>query len=331
MKTLTNFLGVSNKVIIALVTVYLLWGSTYLGIAFAVETIPPFLMCGVRFVIAGLIVFAWSRYRGAAMPTLLHWRSAAIVGGLLLLGGNGSLAWAEQRVPSGIAALIVASAPLWLVLLDWLWHKSARPRPRVFAGLALGFAGIALLANQNPGDGHQAADLIGVLMILFASFSWALGSIYSKGATLPDNALMSISIQMIAGGVILVLFSGFMGEWQSFDAAAVSAKSLGALLYLVVFGAIIGFSCYLWLLREAPAEMVATYAYVNPVVAVFLGWWLASEAITGQTLLASAIIIASVVMITGRKKSQRNEPIESMPSKPLPDILEEPQCARESL
>lgn len=323
----------SMKIILAMASIYIIWGSTYLAIFFAVETMPPFLMIGVRFLTAGMIVFAWAWFRGASMPTRLHWRNAAIIGGLLLLAGNGSVAWAEQYVASGIAALVVATVPMWLVLLDWILLKNPRPRPRTFAGLLLGFGGIALLSIQSNGDQAHAVDTVGIIVLLLASFAWALGSIYSKKAVLPENSLMSISIQMIAGGVLLLVGGTLGGEWTNFDIAAVSWQSFSALVYLITFGSIIGFSCYLWLIRVAPAEMVGTYAYVNPVVAVFLGWWLANEAITAQTLMASAVIILAVVIITGKKTARqprRQRPRRRSFTRRLTEPLVEPWVPGES-
>lgn len=291
------------QIALALGTIYLIWGSTYLGIRFAIETLPPYLMSGSRFILAGALLYGWSRWRGAPAPSALHWRSAAIIGGLMLLGGNGSVAWAVQRVPSGIAALIIATVPLWIVVLAWLWQKGARPGLRVMMGLGLGFSGIFLLVNQGQGTTAPALDMVGIFVLLLAALSWASGSLYSRTAPLPEYPLLAVALQMMAGGTFLVLAGSAAGEWQQLHPAAVSMKSLLAWIYLLVFGSMLGFSCYIWLLRVAPPEQAASYAYVNPVVAVFLGWLLADEVITWQTLLASAVIITAVILLTWRKKA----------------------------
>ncbi len=296
-------LSTSTKIAIGLGVIYIIWGSTYLGIRLAIDTIPPFIMSGIRFLTAGLLLYAWSRYRGIAKPTARQWRSSWIVGGLLLLMGNGGLAWAEQSVPSGIAALIIASIPIWFVMLDWLWQKNRKPTPRVMTGLLLGVAGILLLTQQTGHEGQHAFDMVAVIVLLIAAFAWAFGSVYAKTVDLPKSAIMSISLQMLTGGVLLVAAGTISGEWARFDINEVTLVSAGALAYLITFGAMIGFSCYFWLLKAAPAEIVATYAYVNPVVAVFLGWMVLSEPVTSQTLFASAVIIVAVFLITSRKQA----------------------------
>lgn len=300
------------QIALALGTIYLIWGSTYLGIRFAIETLPPYLMSGTRFILAGTLLYGWSRWRGAAAPTVRHWRSAVIIGGLMLLGGNGSVAWAVQRVPSGIAALIIATVPLWIVLLAWLWQKGARPGRRVMMGLGLGLTGIFLLVNQGQDAAVPALDMLGVLVLLLAALSWATGSLYSRTAPLPAHPLLAVALQMMAGGTFLVLAGSAGGEWQLLHPAAVSGKSLLAWAYLLVFGSMLGFSCYIWLLRVAPPEQAASYAYVNPVVAVFLGWFLADEMITLQTLMASAVIITAVILLTWRKKAAKKAPQTEM-------------------
>jgi drug/metabolite transporter (DMT)-like permease len=286
----------------ALAAVYLIWGSTYLAIRFALETMPPFGLAAVRFLIAGGLLYGWMRWRGAPRPQWSEWRSAAIVGVLLLLGGNGMVVWAEQTVPSGIAALMVSSVPLLMVAFDWL--LGSRPPRAVIAGLVLGFTGVALLVG--PADLGLASSaesaiavpfhLPGVLALLAASLSWSLGSLYAKRVPWPKKPLVGISMQMLCGGVALALLALVRGE--AVDLAAVSARSLGALAYLIVFGALVGFSAYVWLLSAVSTAKATTYAFVNPAVAVVLGWWLAGEPVTTRTLVAAAVIIAGVVLIT---------------------------------
>ena len=279
---------------IALGAVYLIWGSTYLAIRFAIETIPPFLMAATRYLTAGALLYGWARLRGAPRPTLIHWRSAAIIGAFLLLVGNGGVVWAEQHVDSGLAALLISTEPLWIVLL--VWQRTGRKRPdwRVMTGLALGFVGLVMLVR--PGSGSVNAMGAGALVL--ASLSWAWGSLYGQRAPLPASPLATTGMQMLAGGAWLLLASTLTGEPARFTLAAVSTKSLLAVGYLILFGAIVAFTAYVWLMRVAPPVLVSTYAYVNPVVAVFLGWLFAGEPLTGLTLGAAAVILTGVALIT---------------------------------
>ncbi len=310
------------KIALALGTIYLIWGSTYLAIRFTIETLPPFLMSGARFLLAGIIMYGIMRLRGEIKPTWIHWRSAAIVGGLLLMGGNGSVVWGEQYIPSSIAALLVATVPLWMVLLDWLWKGNARPTGVVVSGIVLGFTGIIFLVTQGDFSSFSHLNPLGVGAVLFAALSWATGSIYSRSARLPKSPLLATGMEMIAGGLLLFAASVVNGEWAALDLAGVSMRSFLSWVYLLIAGSMIGLSCYIWLLRVAPASRVATYAYVNPVVAVLLGWSLADEPLTWQTLLASSIIIASVFLITTRARSGPGavppEKVSKEPAKPYP-------------
>jgi drug/metabolite transporter (DMT)-like permease len=286
------------RVVAAFAAIYLIWGSTYLGIRIAIETLPPFLTAGLRFIIAGPLLYAWARRNGAPRPTGTQWRAAAIVGGLLLLGGNGLVTWGEQRVSSGLAALLVATVPLWMVLLDWLFMRGGRPAGKVFLGLILGLIGIVLLIGPTDLLGEHRVDLVGVAMLLLAALSWAIGSLYARRAPLPDAPLLGTSLEMIAGGVLLLLASGIKGEWVQVDLASVSLRSWLALGYLTLLGSIVAFTAYTWLLRISTPARVATYAYVNPVVAVVLGWAVVGEVLTGQMLLAAVVIVLAVVVIT---------------------------------
>lgn len=290
------------KVVVAFLAVYVVWGSTYLAIRFAIETLPPFLMAGVRFLVAGGVLFAWARLSGAPWPSWAQWRSAVLIGGMLLLGGNGGVVWAERTVPSGVAALLVASEPLWIVLLDWLPPRPARPTGRVLAGIGVGFAGVVLLIAPWEA-GAAAVDPVGAIVIVLAAASWAAGSLYSRRAELPRSPLLSTGTQMLAGGALLTLTGLGAGEAARFDPAAVSLGSVAALAYLVVFGSLVAFTAYVWLMRHVAAPKVATYAYVNPVIALFLGWWLADEPLGFRSLLAAAIIVGSVVVIVSESRS----------------------------
>ena len=280
-------------VMLAFACIYLIWGSTYIAIRIAVQTIEPLTMAGVRFVTAGTLLYAWTRLRrGAPRPTLSEWRGAVIVGGLLLLGGNGCVVWAETRVESGPAALIIATVPLWMVTLDAA-RRRTRPRPAEVAGFLLGFAGVWVLID--PGVG-RAVDPFGAGLLLFASFSWAAGSVYSRDAGLPMSGLLATGMEMIGGGALLLLAGGIKGEWSTIDPARFSGASIASLVYLTAFGSLVAFSAYVWLLRVSTPARVATYAYVNPIVAVALGWLVLDEPLTADTFIASALIVVSVVL-----------------------------------
>jgi drug/metabolite transporter (DMT)-like permease len=283
---------------VAFAIVYLVWGSTYLAIRFAIETLPPFLMAGARFLVAGSALYAWSRLvGGAARPTAAHWRATAVLGVLLLLAGNGLVVWAESRVASGIAALVVGIVPCFVVLLDWLRPGGPRPTGHVIVGLLLGLAGLVWLLGPDTIMGGGRVDLLGVVALVVASLTWAVGSIYAQHAPMPSPFLSS-GMQMLTGGGALLVLGLALGEAWAFDATALSARSLIGWVYLIVFGSIVGFSAYVWLLRASTPARVSTYAYVNPVVAVFLGWALAAEPLTLRTLIAAAVIVSGVVLIT---------------------------------
>jgi drug/metabolite transporter (DMT)-like permease len=284
------------RILLAFAAVYLLWGSTYLAIRFGVETIPPFIMAGLRHLTAGVLLFAWLRARGARWPEWRHWRSAALIGGLMLLGGNGLVSWAEQRVPSGLAALIVASVPIWMTVFDGLLHRE-RPHGVVIAGLAIGLGGIALLVAPGRFAGGGHVDGLGAGALLTAALLWAIGSLWSRRVPLPSSTLLATAIEMIAGGLILFAAAAVAGEWSGFSFSSVSARSLLALGYLVVAGSLLGFSAYIFLLGATTPARVSTYAYVNPVVAVLLGWAVAGEAITPRILIAAVVIVGAVALI----------------------------------
>ncbi len=285
-----------GRVIAAFAAVYLIWGSTYLAIRFAIETIPPHLMAAARFLVAGAILYGWSRWRGAPRPTRRNWGAATVVGGLLLLGGNGAVVWAETRVPSGLTALLVAMVPIWIAVLEGLpRHGRKTPRAPVIAGLVLGLAGLGLLIA--PGKLAGRVDAIGAAVLLLGSFSWAFGSLHSRVADLPKSGFLATAMEMIAGGAWLLLFGLATGQAGKLTLAAVSARSLLSLAYLILFGSLIGFTAYIWLLKATTPARVSTYAYVNPVVAVLLGWAFAGEPMTLRTLLAAAVIVGAVSLI----------------------------------
>ena len=291
-----------TKIWAALLAVYIIWGSTYLGIRFAVETIPPFLQAGVRFLISGLFLFAWRRMSGDPAPTRKQWISAFVVGSLLLLGGNGLISVAETSIPSGVAALLVATIPMFMVLVEALRPGGVRPSIGQVLGLLVGFSGVALLIGPAEFGGVREFSLVSGGIALLAAFLWSLGSIYTRNADLPKSTLLFTGMEMLMGSLGLFLASGLKGEFAHFQIAAVSTHSLLGLLYLITFGSLVGFTSYAWLLRNAPISLVSTYAYVNPIVAVLLGGLFAQETLSPRILVAALIIVGSVVLVNLAKK-----------------------------
>jgi drug/metabolite transporter (DMT)-like permease len=289
------------KVVAAFAAVYIVWGSTYLAILFAIETLPPFLMAATRFLVAGTLILAWAAPRAGRAPTRTEWRAAFVIGGLLLMGGNGAVVWAEQTVPSSVAALLIAVTPAWMVLLDWLWHGARRPGGRTVTGLVLGFGGLALLIGPGALLGAGRIDPAGALVVVGGSLSWSIGSLYSRRAPRPPGASLGTGMQMLAGGALLLLLAVLAGEPARLDLAAVSLRSALSVAYLIVFGSIVAYSAYIWLLRVVSPARVATYAYVNPIVAVLLGWTLAGEALTLRMAVAALVIVLGVALITLEK------------------------------
>jgi len=295
-------------VAIALLLVYVIWGSTYFAIAKMIETLPPLLAAGARFAAAGLLMLgalaAYARFRRlrepVERPTAVHWRSAFIVGTLLLLGGNGAVVLAEQFIPSGIAAVLIATVPIWLAVFDALLRRRS-PSGLVVGGLIAGIVGVAILLA--PGDGVDELEPLGIGLVMLAAISWAAGSLYARRAPLPRSQLLGTGMEMLAGGVVLVAAGGLLGEIGRTDVDSFSVESLVAFGYLIVFGSILGFTAYTWLLANVPVSTVGTYAYVNPIVAVALGGVFLSEPITPRTLIATVIIIGAVVaMVSGRPR-----------------------------
>jgi drug/metabolite transporter (DMT)-like permease len=298
------------RLLTAFFLVYFIWGSTYLAIRYAVATLPPFLMAGSRFLLAGLLMLLVLRWRGVPLPSWSQWWRLGLVGLFLFLGGNGIVAWAEQDIDSGLAALLVSLLPLWLIVLDWLWAGGPRPSLRGLSGVALGVLGTAVLlapptlfgtaAPAGEVASTPAADrftLLASLLLVLASLLWAIGSIYLKTFARPASVFMSAACQMLGGGLGLLLFSALLGEWRDFELAQVSLLSLGGFAYLMVFGSMVAISSYVWLLQNASASSVSTYAFVNPVVALLLGWLLADEPLTLPILLGAAIILLGVVLV----------------------------------
>jgi drug/metabolite transporter (DMT)-like permease len=280
-----------------MLSIYIVWGSTYLAIRFAVQTMPPFLMAAVRFLIAGVVLFVFRRAQGDVAPSTREWRSAAVIGLLLLLGGNGGVVWAEQHVNSGHAALIVGATPLWMVLIDTLRPGGRRPGWLSAAGVLVGFAGIILLISPGASSADQI-DPLSAAALIVATLCWASGSLYSRKAALPTSPLLGTGMEMLIGGLGLMAVGTLTGEWARLNLGAISRESWLGLAYLIVLGSWVGFGSYTWLLRVAPTSLVSTYAYVNPIVAVLMGNWLAHEPLTPRTLIAAAVIVSSVALTT---------------------------------
>lgn len=298
-------------IIAAFAAIYLIWGSTYLAIKYAIESVPPFLMTGVRFLIAGGVLYAWSVVRPSkeqpvetAPSALRIWRDAFVVGALLIVGGTALVGWAELSVPSGITSLILATTPLWMVMLESISARRA-PAPRVLAGVAVGLAGLAILiwpSLMSPGSGIH---LLGVAALALAALTWSAGALYSRRAALPASAARATGIQMLAGATLSVLVGLAMGEHRALSLSAITPSSLLAIGYLVVAGALVGFSAYLWLMRVSTPSRVATHAYVNPVVAVLLGWAVLGEAVTARTGAAMGVIVIAVILIVSAPAAKR--------------------------
>jgi drug/metabolite transporter (DMT)-like permease len=295
----------------AFVAVCIVWGSTYLAIRVTVRTIPPLMSASLRFLIAGVLLYLWAARRGnraGDRPRAIHWRSAAIIGAVMLFGGNGLVSLAEQTVPSSLAALLIATVPLWMVVVRMTVLRERSGWLEV-AGLVLGFGGIILLVNPFGGG---SADPVGILLLLVAALSWASGSLYARRAPLPDRPLVGTGMEMIAGGLVCLVVSAATGEFADLEVARISVESLLGLAYLIVFGSWVGFAAYVWLLRVARTSFVSTYAYINPVVAVFLGWAILGEQITLRTLVAGGIVVAAVALIvTAQSRHVEPVPVET--------------------
>jgi drug/metabolite transporter (DMT)-like permease len=287
----------SAKLLLAFAAIYFIWGSTYLAIRVALEGFPPFVLMGVRSVAAGGVLYLWARGRGGAAPDWRQWRGAAICGLLMFLVGHGGLAWGQQRVASGIAALLLTSEPFWIALLGWKFAGESKPTGRAVAGLVVGVLGLGLLMGGNEFQGEASIDSLGAVVILVGAFSWAWGALYSRSASLPRSPVLSAGMQLLAGGLCLLLVALATGEIKEMGVSTISLRPVAALAYLIVFGSVLGFSAYIWLLRVVSPTTVATHTFVNPVVAVLLGWALLREPLTATTAMASAIIVAGVALV----------------------------------
>ena len=312
-------------ILLAFAGIYLIWGATYLGILFAIQSIPPLLMAGARFLLAGIILYAVARMSGAPRSRPIEWRSALIVGACLLLGGNGGVTLSEQYVPSGLAALLVATVPIYIALLSWFFGMSKRPSAITWAGLAGGFVGVGVLigpALRFKATGESPQAWIGMSILLCSSLIWSAGSLYSRHARNAPSLFLAAAQQMLCGGALLLIAGIATGELRHFHPHQITTQSLVAFVYLVLIGGIIGYVSYAWLLRHCEPAKVATYAYVNPIVAVILGALFAHETLSLRTLLGAGLIIGSVaVVITAQQMKPKGQP-------PIPVIIEPADCAR---
>jgi drug/metabolite transporter (DMT)-like permease len=309
------------KIVIAFIALYLIWGSTYLGIRFAIETIPPFLMAGIRFFIAGLIMFAIAQTQGSLKSTWRDWRTALIVGACLLLGGNGGVTLSEKYIDSGLAAVMVATVPIYIALLGWLTGLAPRPKPIVWLGLTGGFLGVAILLAPalKSSSVTGSNSTIGMSILLLSSFIWSAGSLYASASKSANSPFLAAAQQMVCGGTLLILAGFIIGEPRRFHLSAISTLSLGAFVYLVLIGGIIGYFSYAWLLRNCQPAKVATYAYVNPMVAVLLGWAFAGEVLTIRSLFAAILITGSVALVVTAQRLSAKPKTVVLPAT-IPDV-----------
>ena len=316
-------------VVLAFAAIYLIWGTTFLAIRYAVQTIPPFLMGATRFLFAGALLFGWTRLRGVPLPRRALWKPAFVAGLFMMLIAQGSVSWAEQKVPSGLAAVIVATMPIWFLLLDWVAVSHRPPRVLTALGLVVGLGGVVILIAPWQ-TGARDIDLLGAVVLVLGSLSWAIGSLYTRSAKSPTSHLQATAMQMLAGGLLLLVAATLLGDWGRLDPGAVSARSLVALLYLSIVGSLIALTAYTWLLGVVAPSRVSTYAYVNPVVAVLLGTLVAGEALTARMLVAIALIIGAVVVATvvgparGKVVVRKTE-VPALPGETAPRVLQTDQ------
>ncbi len=295
------------KIILGFAAIYIIWGSTYLAIRIGVETIPPFLMASIRFLIAGVLFYLYGIIKKVEKPKAKDWVSTAIVGILLLVGGNGLVSWAEEVVPSGIAALLIAMVPLWIVLFDAIHPQGSSPSKKAIGGLILGFIGVAALINPTDIGGFAEIDQFGAMLLIFATIFWASGSIFAKYTEMPKSLIVASGMQMLVAGIVLLLLSIVTGELNGFNYESVTFEGWMSLLYLITFGSV-GYGAYIWLLQVTDPSKVATYAYVNPVIALLLGSLIASETISLWTIGCSLfILIAVFIIISSKKKTTPSE------------------------
>ncbi len=292
------------KLLLAFAIIYLVWGSTFLAIRVGVREVPPFLLAGLRFLIAGLILFAWMRAKGTVSPTTREWFSATLLAVLIFVLDYGLLFWAERRVPSGIAAVMMATIPVFMTLSEIVFLKTQRLTPRLGTALLVGIGGVLVLVSRSISFGDSPIDTIGAIALIVAAIGWSVGSALTRKLPLPSSKAMSSGAQMLAGGVLLMLTSGLLGEFHGFRVQSVSLKAWLALAYLIVAGSIVAFTAYVWLIHHESPTKVGTYPYVNPVVAVLLGYFLGGEGLSLRTIVGTMLVLVSVVVITTTPKKQ---------------------------
>jgi drug/metabolite transporter (DMT)-like permease len=308
------------KTLLAFSIIYFVWGSTFLAIRIGVHEVPPLILAAMRFFIAGIALFAWMRLSGTPSPTLREWASASILASCIFVLDYGCLFWAEQRVPSGIAAVMLAMIPVFMALSEIIFLRTQRLTVRLSSALLIGIGGVLILVSRSIGLNEAPINTAGAMALVIASISWSIASALSRKLPLPESKAMSSGAQMLAGGVLLCIVSVAFGEFRGFHIAAVSARTWFALVYLIVFGSIIGFTAYVWLLHHESPTKVGTYAYVNPVVAVIVGYFLGGETIGVRTLLGSLLVLVSVIVIT----TTRAKKVSDAPSaEPLTVMAEE--------
>jgi drug/metabolite transporter (DMT)-like permease len=302
----------SWKILLAFAVIYFVWGSTYLAIRVGVHEVPPFLLAAMRFLVSGLVLYGWMRMKGTPSPSLHQWAGATLLGALIFLVDYGCLFWAEQKVPSGIAAVVLATIPVFITLLEIIFLRTQRLTVRLGFALLLGLCGVAVLTGQSFSFGEVPINRAGALALLVASFTWSVATILTRRLPLPDSKPMSAAAQMIAGGIQLLVLSALTGEFVGFRVQTISWNAWFALAYLIVAGSIIGFTAYVWLLHYESPTKVGTYAYVNPMVAVALGYFVGGEAVGPRTLLGALLILVSVITIatTPRRSSETRTPPE---------------------
>jgi drug/metabolite transporter (DMT)-like permease len=286
------------KTLLAFAIIYFVWGSTYLAVRVGVREVPPLILAAMRFSVAGLVLFGWVLARGERAPSLREWRSASILGMVIFLFDYGLLFWAEQRVPSGIAAVMLATIPVFMALSEIIFLRTQRLTVRLALALLIGLGGVGVLMSRALNLGGAPIDKWGAMALIFASISWSAASVLARKLPLPSSKVMSSGAQMLAGGILLIIAAGAFGEFRNFHPSAVSRGVWFALVYLIVAGSIIGFTAYVWLIHHESPTKVGTYAYVNPIVAVLVGYFLGGEALSARTILGSVFILISVVVIT---------------------------------
>ncbi|MBN8588216.1 MAG: EamA family transporter [Rhodothermia bacterium] len=285
-------------ILAAFFAIYFIWGSTFLAVHVAVMEIPPFVLSGSRYFLSGLLLLLWAFAKGLPRPTTRQVWNAAIVGTLLLAGGNGLLSWSMQRVPSGMASLVVTTGPMWLVLIQWYWKRTGRPTVQTWAGLAIGMVGMVVLIGPDSLYHMPQVRPIDIVVMLVASLFWNFGAVYSTDANMPSNPFMMTGIEMLVGGIAQYVIALFTGDWLRFTPTSVSVGAWGWLVYLVVFGSVIGFTSYAWLIRNVNPVKVATHTFVNPIVAVCLGWLVAGEPFTIYMLVSAVLMVGAVTLLT---------------------------------